>query len=113
MADVDTSKIDFERMSMLLDVVHKCAGVGPKLTSLANAAMTELTKTNDSVRVASMEAERERREAEAAATPRGKTLTPLTSNEDPTEPDPDDELVDEIRPRSIPSGEPSIADRRI
>lgn len=67
MSDVDTSKIDFARVQQLLDVVHMCAGVGPKLTSLGNAAMTELTKMNDAIKVASREAEEERRQAEGVA----------------------------------------------
>lgn len=59
MVDIDTSKIDFERAAMLLDVVIKVAGAGPKLTSLGNAAMTELTKMNDAIVVASAEAKKQ------------------------------------------------------
>lgn len=60
MSDINTKPIDFERAASLLRVVHDCAGVGPKLTNLGNAAMTELTKMNDAIKVAAQEAEKER-----------------------------------------------------
>lgn len=92
MADVDTTKIDFVRASMLLDVVIKSAGAGPKLTSLGNAAMTELTKMNDAIVVASIEAKR-KEEAEAHR----KRHAPK-SNDDPTKPEPDPELQESLSP---------------
>lgn len=66
MADVDTKKVDFDRAASLLSVVHQCAAVGPKLTHLGNAAMTELTELNDKIKVASQEAEK-KLQAELAA----------------------------------------------
>lgn len=70
-------KIDFEEVNTLLNVVHQCATVGPKLTALGNAAMTELTKMNDSIVVAARE-----NKVEAPA-------EQLDLSGKPTEPNPD------------------------
>lgn len=58
MADVDTGKIDFERVHMLLNTVHLQSVVGPRLNHIGNAAMTELTELNEKIKVAAQEAEK-------------------------------------------------------
>jgi hypothetical protein len=109
MSDINTKEIDFERAAQLLRVVHDCAGVGPKLTSLGNAAMTELTKMNDAIKVAAIEAEKERLLQE------GRDRVLLDSTADPTEPDPDEDLLGRIQPSSYPqdSQTATIADANI
>lgn len=121
MADVDTKKIDFERVHMLLNTVHLCAGVGPKLTSLGNAAMTELTDLNDKIKVAAQEEEKklaakraeedakiraklEADEREANASPK-----PVLRPREPSDENPN------IRPSIYPgdSETATIADRRM
>lgn len=137
MADIKTEEIDFARAAQLLDVVHQCAGVGPKLTSLGNAAMTELTKMNDAIKVAAIEAEKVRvaeeaeKQAQRNATHKVMTdtqrqgLTPtIDPTGDPTKPDPDERLLSKVRPDpDVPVTHPSvhpadsqtatIADRRL
>lgn len=109
MSDINTKEIDFERAAQLLRVVHDCAGVGPKLTSLGNAAMTELTKINDAIKVAAVEAEKERLLQE------GRDRAALDPAADPTEPDPDEDLLGRIHPASYPqdSQTATIADNNI
>lgn len=109
MADVNTKEIDFERAAQLLRVVHDCAGIGPKLTNLGNAAMTELTKMNDAIKVAAQEAEKERRVTEARNQP---TVRP---NTDPTASEPDEDLLGRVHPSVHPadSQTATIADRRL
>lgn len=99
MADINTKEIDFGRAAQLLDVVHQCAGVGPKLTSLGGAAMVELTKINDAIRVASMDAERERRINENI--PSHVVLEP-TAPDALTKPDPDPALLGKLEPQPEP-----------
>lgn len=110
MSDINTKQIDFERAAQLLRVVHDCAGVGPKLTSLGNAAMTELTKINDAIKVAAAEAEKERLVQEGHD--RVAALDPVA---DPTKPDPDEDLLGRIHPASYPqdSQTATIADNNI
>ena len=136
MADVDTSKIDFERVHMLLNTVHLQSLVGPKLNHLGNAAMTELTDLNEKIKVAAQEAEKKaaaqraeenakiqakldadaRAEEEAATrqpriipTFEGPKVAPRTGFVRP-----DDEKPD-IRPNVYPgdSQTATIADRRV
>lgn len=42
-----TSRIDFERAAILMDVVAKVAHVGPAYLALSGAAMNELKEMND------------------------------------------------------------------
>lgn len=110
MSDINTKEIDFARAQQLLSVVHDCAGVGPKLTSLGNAAMTELTKMNDAIKVAAIEAEKERVRQEGID--RAAQINPTG---DPTQPDPDEELLSNVRPSVHPSDSrtATIADSNI
>lgn len=62
--DIDTSKIDFERAQMLLSLIEKQASVAPRATHLGAAAHSELMKLNDSIKVAAVESEKERRRLE-------------------------------------------------
>lgn len=108
MADVDTDKIDFGRCAMLLDVVHKCATVGPKLTSLGNAAMTELTKLNDTIKVAAQEAELERRRVEAEEQVAAQAKANAEAEAE------DDAMAKPIAPRSFPSSKTeTVADNNV
>lgn len=142
MSDINTKEIDFARAQQLLSVVHDCAGVGPKLTSLSNAAMTELTKMNDAVKVAAIEAEKERvrqegldraaamqanqdaaeeenvrseeikRRSARSLPPQNPALDPTG---DPAKPDPDEDLLGRVHPTVHPSDSrtATIADNNI
>lgn len=116
--DIDTTKIDFERAAMLLNLIEKQATVAPRATHIGSAAHSELMKLNDSIKVAAREAEVERRKVESI--PQNQILD---AGGNPTEDDltdPDPELVDEIepdvqRPAVYPkdSQTATIADRRL
>lgn len=112
--DIDTKKLDFERIHSLLNTVHLCAGVGPKLTSIGNAAMAELTKINDAIKVAAREAEEERR---------ARAIPSAPAENDPSMPEPDEDVKRNIKPTEDTMVKPSaypadsrtatIADRRV
>lgn len=42
--------IDFNRANVLLDIVHKCATIGPGLSALSAAASAELNDINTSAK---------------------------------------------------------------
>ncbi len=86
MAEIDTTEIDFDRVNSLLNVVHLATGVGPKLTAIAGAAMTELAKINDAIKVASSKAP--------------PPVDPIDPEGDPSAPDPDKKLESKLT-RSI------------
>jgi hypothetical protein len=120
----DPKSVDFARVHMLLNTVHLCAGVGPKLTSLGNAAMTELTDLNEKIKVAAQEAERKaaNERAEAEAKVRAKIEADEAAANAPPKPvlrprvtaKPADEEAD-IEPNVYPgdSETATIADRRL
>jgi hypothetical protein len=128
--------VDFRRSAELLHIVEKCAGHGPRLSAIANAAMTELTDLNENIKVAAQEAEKKaaaqraeenakiqakldadaRAEEEAATrqpriipTFEGPKVAPRTGFVRPNDEKPD------IRPNVYPgdSQTATIADRRV
>src|ERR1700735_3004047 len=89
MADIDTTKIDFERAAMLLSLIEKQASVAPRATHLSGAAHAELMKINDAIKVVAIEAEKKAR-AEEAKQAQAKVLDEKAKR--PDEPDPDPRL---------------------
>jgi hypothetical protein len=42
--------IDFDRVNVLLSVVHQCASVGPQVAQISSAAQAELSALNESLK---------------------------------------------------------------
>lgn len=108
--DIDTSKIDFDRAAMLLGLIEKQAAVSPKATHLGAAAHSEIMKLNDAIKVASIKAEKERREQEAI-----DAHQVIDPDGDPTASDPNKDVEHKITPEVYPVGSntATIADANI
>jgi len=112
-------EIDFERAAVLLDVVAKCATVGPMYTSLSGMAGLELKEMNDAALenakeiAAEREAkERDRLEAEAAA---AREANDMPAERGGPRIYPPGSGTQETRDgaRAIPANSPTIAERKV
>lgn len=101
---VDVSHVDFAEINALLSIVHQCAGIGPKLSSIAAVAMAELEFINADLKVQALEiAERQRvkdaeikakADAEAKAAADAEVVAQDEYNRD-----------QRIKPRAIPANQ--------
>jgi Skp family chaperone for outer membrane proteins len=96
---------DFERMAMLLDVVHKQATIAPQLTSLAGAAMDELNSMHDDIKADRAKAADAQRQKELDAVAKLEAQRKKQADKD-AETETPNGIAQRLRnqPKPIPSG---------